>query len=107
MRTSLFWVGDGTILVGQTLVGQPLCVKYPYSFFGILCSLRPQDELEADPVIQGRPVVLQSKDCHAIWVSKKVLEASLPFPETIEGGVIVRDASGRPTGEDFYVVDHG
>lgn len=55
-------------------------------------------DLDADGVIRGRHVILQSKDCHALWVSSKVIEASLPLPETIEGGVIVRDDSGRPTG---------
>lgn len=57
-----------------------------------------QDDLEADPVVRGRPIVLQSKDCHALWVSSKALEVSLPFPESVEGGVIVRNSSGFPTG---------
>ncbi|KAF7321442.1 putative amidohydrolase YtcJ [Mycena kentingensis (nom. inval.)] len=55
-------------------------------------------DLEADPVLKGRPIVLQSKDCHALWVSNAVIEASLPLPEAIDGGVVVRDDSGRPTG---------
>jgi len=57
-----------------------------------------QSDLDADSVVRGRHVVLQSKDCHALWVSSKAIEASLPLPETIEGGVIVRDESGKPTG---------
>ncbi|KAG7090870.1 hypothetical protein E1B28_009951 [Marasmius oreades] len=55
-------------------------------------------DLDSDPVIRGRPVVLQSKDCHALWVSSKALEVSQPFPSEVEGGVIVRDTSGNPTG---------
>ncbi|KAK7472894.1 hypothetical protein VKT23_001002 [Stygiomarasmius scandens] len=55
-------------------------------------------DLDADPVIEGRPVVLQSKDCHALWVSSAALENSLPLPSEVEGGVIVRDRYGRPTG---------
>ncbi|PPQ99746.1 hypothetical protein CVT24_009729 [Panaeolus cyanescens] len=55
-------------------------------------------DLEADPIIRGRPIVLQSKDCHALWVSSKAIEKSLPFPEEVEGGVIVRDQAGNPTG---------
>ncbi|TFK44572.1 amidohydrolase family-domain-containing protein [Crucibulum laeve] len=55
-------------------------------------------DLDADPVIRGRPVILQSKDCHALWVSLRAIESSLPFPEAIEGGVIVRDDTGSPTG---------
>ncbi|KAF9071018.1 amidohydrolase family-domain-containing protein [Rhodocollybia butyracea] len=57
-----------------------------------------QADLDSDPIIRGRPVVLQSKDCHALWVSQRALEFSLPFPEEVEGGVIIRDASGNPTG---------
>ncbi|KAG5719455.1 putative amidohydrolase ytcJ [Termitomyces sp. T112] len=54
--------------------------------------------LDEDPVIQGRPVILQSKDCHALWASSKAVEASMPFPNEVEGGVIVRDDAGNPTG---------
>ncbi|KAF8348117.1 amidohydrolase family-domain-containing protein [Amanita rubescens] len=55
-------------------------------------------DLEADPVVRGRPIILNSKDWHAIWVSSKVLEDNSPLPETVEGGVIVREDDGRPTG---------
>ena len=58
-----------------------------------------QADLDADPVVRDRPVVLQSKDCHALWVSSKIIESSLPLPEVVDGGVIVRDTDGRPTGE--------
>lgn len=57
-----------------------------------------QADLDSDPVIRGRPVVLQSKDCHALWVSQRALDSSLPFPEEIDGGLIIRDDSGNPTG---------
>ncbi|KAJ6535556.1 amidohydrolase family-domain-containing protein [Mycena capillaripes] len=56
------------------------------------------NDLDADPIIKGRPVVLQSKDCHGLWVSGRVLELSTPFPASIEGGVILTDDSGTPTG---------
>ncbi|KAJ6494587.1 amidohydrolase family-domain-containing protein [Mycena sanguinolenta] len=56
------------------------------------------DDLDADPVIKGRLVVLQSKDCHALWVSRRVLELSGPFPPSVDGGVILTDASGAATG---------
>ncbi|KAF9451279.1 hypothetical protein P691DRAFT_699657 [Macrolepiota fuliginosa MF-IS2] len=55
-------------------------------------------ELDADPLIRGRPIVLQSKDCHALWVSAEAMKLSAPFPDAVEGGVIVRDESGQPTG---------
>ncbi|KAI0818459.1 amidohydrolase family-domain-containing protein [Trametes gibbosa] len=54
--------------------------------------------LDADPIVAGRPVVLQSKDGHALWVSKSVLRSMEPLPEEVEGGVIVRDSFGKPTG---------
>jgi len=63
-----------------------------------------QADLEADPIIRGRPVVLQSKDCHALWVSSKVIENSPPLPEVVEGGLIIRDDGGRPTGALFSVI---
>lgn len=59
----------------------------------------PQAELDADPIIRGRPVVLQSKDCHALWVSSKAIETSFPLPEVVEGGVILRDNTSHPIGE--------
>jgi len=58
-----------------------------------------QEEMESDPVIRGRPVVLQSKDGHALWVSQKILDAMAPIPAHVEGGHIVRDEMGNPTGE--------
>lgn len=55
-------------------------------------------DLDAFPLIKGRPIILQSRDGHAIWVSRATLDANAPFPESVEGGVIVRDESGEPTG---------
>ncbi|KAJ7251771.1 amidohydrolase family-domain-containing protein [Mycena haematopus] len=55
-------------------------------------------DLDSDPVLRGRPIILQSKDCHALWVSSKVVEVSSPFPDVVEGGVIFRDDSGQPNG---------
>jgi predicted amidohydrolase YtcJ len=49
--------------------------------------------------VRQHRVVLEAKDGHAIWVNSKVLEDISPLPETVEGGVIVRDASGKPTGD--------
>lgn len=46
----------------------------------------------------GRPVVLQSKDGHMLWVSQAVLRSIEPLPTEVEGGVIVRDSFGKPTG---------
>ncbi|KAI0305633.1 amidohydrolase family-domain-containing protein [Multifurca ochricompacta] len=55
-------------------------------------------DLDSDPVVRQHRVVLEAKDGHAVWVNSKVLEEISPLPESVEGGVIVRDASGKPTG---------
>lgn len=51
-----------------------------------------------DPVLRGRQISLQSKDGHAQWVSEATLKLMTPLPEHVEGGLIVRDKSGNPTG---------
>ncbi|KAI0812390.1 amidohydrolase family-domain-containing protein [Irpex lacteus] len=55
-------------------------------------------DLESDPIVAGRPIILQSKDGHALWISQKILTAMQPLPDEVEGGVIVRDDLGNPTG---------
>ncbi|EGN99525.1 hypothetical protein SERLA73DRAFT_179580 [Serpula lacrymans var. lacrymans S7.3] len=56
------------------------------------------DDFEKDPIVRGRSIILQSKDGHALWISPHVLNTSLPFPNEVEGGVIVRDEFRNPTG---------
>ncbi|KAK7438857.1 hypothetical protein VKT23_017783 [Stygiomarasmius scandens] len=56
------------------------------------------EAFDADPVTRDRPIRLTSKDGHAIWTSRTVIEANSPFPETVEGGVIIRGKNGEPTG---------
>jgi predicted amidohydrolase YtcJ len=58
-----------------------------------------QADFDEDPIVRGRSIVLQSKDGHALWVSSSVIQASSPLPETVEGGVIVRNPSGQPIGQ--------
>ncbi|KAN0134017.1 Amidohydrolase family domain containing protein [Lactarius tabidus] len=55
-------------------------------------------DLDSDPIVRQHRVVLEAKDGHAIWVNSKVLEDISPLPESVDGGVIVRDATGNPTG---------
>ena len=57
-----------------------------------------QDEMESNPVIRGRPVVLQSKDGHVLWVSQKIMDAMAPNSAHVEGGHIVRHGTESPTG---------
>lgn len=55
-------------------------------------------DFEEDPIVKGRSVVLQSKDGHALWVSSSVIQSMLPLPETVDGGMIVRNPSSEPIG---------
>jgi predicted amidohydrolase YtcJ len=90
--------GDGIIPHGLWKSGQPL---YAITSF-CTCFSNPscvQVAFEKDPVVRGRSVVLQSKDGHALWVSSSVIQSMLPLPETVDGGVIVRDPSKEPIGK--------
>jgi len=55
---------------------------------------------DLDPISAGRPVALASRDGHLLWVNSAALARAGIGPETPDppGGVIVRDAAGRPTG---------
>ena len=55
----------------------------------------PLDALSPD-----RPVLLHSKDFHALWVNGAAMTQAGVRSDTPDppGGIIVRDASGRPTG---------
>ena len=58
------------------------------------------DRSHLDRAAPGRPVALESRDCHASWLSSTALrqagiDAATPDPP---GGRIVRDAAGEPTG---------
>ncbi|KIY47011.1 hypothetical protein FISHEDRAFT_46144 [Fistulina hepatica ATCC 64428] len=55
-------------------------------------------DLDADPAIRGRHVMLRSKDGHATWVSSTTLQAHAPYPDKVEGGDIIRDEFGEPVG---------
>ncbi|GAA5989840.1 hypothetical protein JCM10908_002341 [Rhodotorula pacifica] len=56
-------------------------------------------DLEADERLRGRPIYLKRIDVHALWVSPAVLALLPPdLPTKVDGGEIVRDADGRPSG---------
>ena len=57
-----------------------------------------QDEMENNSVIHRRPVVLHSKDRHALWVSQHIPDAMAPIPAHVEGGHIVRHGTESSTG---------
>ncbi|KAF8583423.1 hypothetical protein K439DRAFT_1661297 [Ramaria rubella] len=56
------------------------------------------DELDEDAVLRGRPIALTRIDGHAAWVSPAVLKLMHPLPKSVEGGDIIRDETGLPTG---------
>ncbi|KAF9054163.1 amidohydrolase family-domain-containing protein [Panaeolus papilionaceus] len=55
-------------------------------------------DLDRDPLLQGRLIALSRVDGHARWVSPAVLEHMGELPEEVDGGLIVRDSDGKPTG---------
>ncbi|KAF5376300.1 hypothetical protein D9615_008482 [Tricholomella constricta] len=56
-------------------------------------------DFEANPTTRGRHVILSGRDGHSVWVSAATLAASAPYPEgDLDGGVIIRDEKGQPTG---------
>ncbi|TFK70067.1 hypothetical protein BDN72DRAFT_767082 [Pluteus cervinus] len=55
-------------------------------------------DLDTDPILCGRPIILQSRDGHALWVSPATLRANSPIPDHSDGGIIIRDHEGNPTG---------
>ena len=60
-----------------------------------------QDDLSNDPELAGMYIVLTRVDGHASWVSKPVLELMVTgrkIPEDVDGGEIIRDKDGVPTG---------
>ena len=49
-------------------------------------------------MLKGRPILLSRVDGHARLVSRTVLEIMKDLPDHVEGGEIVRDSEGKPTG---------
>ncbi|MBI1798926.1 MAG: amidohydrolase [Candidatus Eisenbacteria bacterium] len=60
----------------------------------------PPDRAALDAVAPERPVVLHSRDFHALWVNSAALAEAGVTRRTadVEGGVIERDAALEPTG---------
>ncbi|ESK93905.1 amidohydrolase 3 [Moniliophthora roreri MCA 2997] len=57
-------------------------------------------DLDTDPLLRGKAIALRRVDGHATWVSSRVLETmgEIPPDSEVEGGLIIRDESGKPTG---------
>jgi predicted amidohydrolase YtcJ len=56
------------------------------------------DDFDREPLLRGRRISLARIDVHASWVSNRVLQLMTPLPEDIDGGLIIRDEHGKPTG---------
>ncbi|KAF8999779.1 amidohydrolase family-domain-containing protein [Cyathus striatus] len=57
------------------------------------------EDLAADPLLRDRPIALRRVDGHATWVSPRVLQImGNDLPKDVDGGIIVRDNQGKPTG---------
>lgn len=65
---------------------------------------RKKDDLEREPLLRGRPVLLVRVDCHVYWVSNAILSKIDDIPDEVDGGLIVRDKAGKPTGP--YRIPH-
>ncbi|OCF40205.1 amidohydrolase [Kwoniella heveanensis CBS 569] len=55
------------------------------------------DDFDESPILRGVPISLYRVDYHVTWVSKQVLSFLGDVPN-VEGGQVVRDESGLPTG---------
>ena len=57
-----------------------------------------KDDLEREPLLRGRPVLLVRVDCHVYWVSNTILSKLYDIPDEVDGGLIIRDKARNPTG---------
>jgi predicted amidohydrolase YtcJ len=57
-----------------------------------------KDDLDREPLLRGRRVMLARVDYHAYWVSNTILSNLENLPDVVDGGLIVRDNAGKPTG---------
>lgn len=69
-----------------------------FSAMSYACAPCFQEDLASDPLLMDRPISLTRVDGHARWVSPHVLGLIGELPEEVDGGLIVRDQEGRPTG---------
>jgi predicted amidohydrolase YtcJ len=56
------------------------------------------DDFDRDPLLRGRSIALFRVDEHADWVSNAILSNLTNLPDAVDGGLIVRDDAGKPTG---------
>ena len=54
-------------------------------------------------MLRGRLIYLVRISAHAAWVSNQVLQLIGDLPSEVDGGLIIRDPSGKPTGKTVHV----
>lgn len=61
-----------------------------------------QDDFDLESLLRGRRIYLDRVDVHAAWVSNRVLQLMGELPNEVDGGLIIRDSSGKPTGKTAH-----
>ncbi|KAI9571870.1 amidohydrolase family-domain-containing protein [Boletus coccyginus] len=56
------------------------------------------DDFDSESLLRGRRIYLDRVDVHAAWVSNRVLQLMGELPREVDGGLIIRDSFGKPTG---------
>src|SRR6266851_905169 len=57
-----------------------------------------KEDIDREPLLRGRLVLLVRVDYHTYWVSNAILSRLQNLPDVVDGGYIVRDGAGNPTG---------
>lgn len=96
---SLVW--DGTKICGQ-IPSIPL-LSVPLIFIDPVLIEQLQDDLDSEFLLKGRRIYLDRVDGHAAWVSNRVLQLMGDLPNEVDGGLIIRDPSGKPTGKTHHI----
>ena len=78
----------------------PTAVRLYFGTVRLMSSLLllSKADLDQDPLLKGRLISLSRIDGHARWVSPAILHQMPNLPENVDGGFIVRDEQGYPTG---------
>ena len=107
------WDWVGIKLIGQVensplqyVPGQPCCRVIRRLSYWFLPAVK--DDLDREPLLRGRFVLLSRVDGHAYWASNAILSNLQNLPEEVDGGLIVRDGGGKPTGPSnpFLMIWH-
>jgi len=57
-----------------------------------------KEDIDREPLLRGRLVLLVRVDYHTYWVSNAILSKLQNLPDAVDGGSIIRDGAGNPTG---------